>query len=95
MILGFQLKLLNINLWLQMLREYCLSLSSVIGFFFFNFIFKLYNIVLVLPNIEMNPPQVYMCYWGFYYHHYYNRHELFQGYYITLSLLQGGIPTTN
>ena len=25
------------------------------------FIFKLYNIVLVLPNIEMNPPQVYMC----------------------------------
>ena len=21
----------------------------------------LYNIVLVLPNIEMNPPQVYMC----------------------------------
>ena len=27
-------------------------------FFFF---FKLYNIVLVLPNIEMNPPQVYMC----------------------------------
>ena len=30
-------------------------------FFYFNFIFKLYNIVLVLPNIEMNPPQVYMC----------------------------------
>ena len=30
-------------------------------FFFFNFIFKLYNIVLVLSNIEMNPPQVYMC----------------------------------
>ena len=30
-------------------------------FFFFNFIFKLYKIVLVLPNIEMNPPQVYMC----------------------------------
>ena len=25
----------------------------------FYFIFKLYNIVLVLPNIEMNPPQVY------------------------------------
>ena len=24
---------------------------------FFNFIFKLYNIVLVLPNIKMNPPQ--------------------------------------
>ena len=30
--------------------------------FFFNFIFKLYIIVLVLPNIKMNPPQVYMCY---------------------------------
>ena len=29
--------------------------------FFFNFIFKLYNIVLVLPNIEMNLPQVYLC----------------------------------
>ena len=25
---------------------------------FFNFIFKLYKIVLVLPNIKMNPPQV-------------------------------------
>ena len=24
----------------------------------FYFIFKLYNIALVLPNIEMNPPQV-------------------------------------
>ena len=29
--------------------------------FKFYFIFKLYNIVLVLPNIEMNPPQVYLC----------------------------------
>ena len=29
--------------------------------FFKNFIFKLYNIVLVLPYIEMNPPQAYMC----------------------------------
>ena len=28
---------------------------------FFSFIFKLYKIVLVLPNIKMNPPQVYMC----------------------------------
>ena len=31
------------------------------AFLKFYFIFKLYNIVLVLPNIEMNPPQVYMC----------------------------------
>ena len=30
-------------------------------YFKFYFIFKLYKIVLVLPNIEMNPPQVYMC----------------------------------
>ena len=30
-------------------------------FFLIFFIFKLYNIVLVLPNIEMNPPQVYLC----------------------------------
>ena len=29
--------------------------------FLFYFIFKLYIIVLVLPNIKMNPPQVYMC----------------------------------
>ena len=34
---------------------------DLILFFFFNFIFKLYNIVLVLPNIEVNPPQVYPC----------------------------------
>ena len=27
----------------------------------FFFIFKLYNIVLVLPNIKINPSQVYMC----------------------------------
>ena len=30
-------------------------------FFKFYFIFKLCKIVLVLPNIKMNPPQVYMC----------------------------------
>ena len=41
-----------------------LSDFSFLFFSFFlkqvlNFIFKLYNIVLVLPNIEMNPPQVY------------------------------------
>ena len=33
----------------------------VFFFFKFYFIFKLYKIVLVLPNIKMNPPQVYMC----------------------------------
>ena len=30
-------------------------------FFKFYFIFKHYSIVLVLPNIKMNPPQVYSC----------------------------------
>ena len=29
--------------------------------FFLNFIFKFYIIVLVLPNIKMNPPQAYTC----------------------------------
>ena len=37
------------------LPQILLLLSAV--FFFF----KLYIIVLVLPNIKMNPPQVYMC----------------------------------
>ena len=31
------------------------------SFFKFYFIFKLHNIVLVLPNIEINLPQVYPC----------------------------------
>ena len=30
-------------------------------FFILFFFFKLYNIVLVLPNIAMNPQQVYLC----------------------------------
>ena len=44
----------------NILRKLCyfLFFSFLI---FFNFIFKLYIIVLVLPNIKMNPPQVYMC----------------------------------
>ena len=38
------------------------ELKSLFFFFFnFYFIFKLYITVLVLPNIKMNPPQVYMC----------------------------------
>ena len=38
-----------------------LSFFFIFIFFKFYFIFKLYIIVLVLPNIKMNPPQVYMC----------------------------------
>ena len=34
---------------------------SILFFFLFYSIFKIYNIVLVLQNIEMNPPQVYLC----------------------------------
>ena len=37
------------------------SSSLFIYFFLINFIFKLYNIVLVLPYIEMNLPQAYTC----------------------------------
>ena len=40
---------------------YLLNRVNFILFIYFYFIFKLYNIVLVLPNIEMNPPQVYTC----------------------------------
>ena len=36
-------------------------LFCVLFFFLISFIFKLYIIVLVLPNIKMNPPQAYMC----------------------------------
>ena len=34
--------------------------AMIFVFFFLFFIFKLYIIVLVLPNIKMNPPQVYV-----------------------------------
>ena len=47
-------------------NSYCYKLYFTINFFScfffkFYFIFKLYIILLVLPNIKMNPPQVYMC----------------------------------
>ena len=48
---GLELRRLN--------KLYLIFFSS--SFFKFYFIFKLYNIILVLPNIEMNPPQVYLC----------------------------------
>ena len=38
-----------------------LHLKKLFFFFSFYFIFKLYIIVLVLPNIKMNPSQAYMC----------------------------------
>ena len=39
----------------------CCQFKCIYISFLFYFIFKLYIIVLVLPNIKMNPPQVYMC----------------------------------
>ena len=38
------------------------ELPDVQAGFIFYFIFKLYITVLDLPNIKMNPPQVYMCF---------------------------------
>ena len=38
---------------------WCFIYFLMFYFFKFYFIFKLYNTVLVLPNIKMNPPQVY------------------------------------
>ena len=38
-----------------------ISSSFILYIWHCTFFFKLYIIVLVLPNIEMNPPQVYMC----------------------------------
>ena len=57
-------------LWLKRVRlrggldhsKFSFFVVVVFFYFFVLFIFKLYNIVLVLPNIEMNPPQVYLCY---------------------------------
>ena len=44
-----------------MIFFFFLAAAKHIYLFLIYFIFKLYNIVLVLPNIEMNPPQVYLC----------------------------------
>ena len=49
-----------INLYSNFLSFFFLLLL-LLGFFLFYFIFKLYIIVLVLPNIKMNPPQAHMC----------------------------------
>ena len=43
---------------LKSLLQYHSSKASILFFFLF---FKLYIIVFVLPNIKMNPPQVYTC----------------------------------
>ena len=59
-LLSFPICLQNIS-HAQRLRFLIMSCSLSLFFFFkFYFIFKLYKIVLVLPNIKMNPPQVYI-----------------------------------
>ena len=69
----FWIIFLNLNLfWILIIKENLVLKNGFyrgityyifFQFFFFKFyfIFKLYNIVLVLSNIEMNPPQVYLC----------------------------------
>ena len=49
-------KTIALTIWIFVSKVMSLLFCFLI---FLNFIFKLYNIVLVLPNIEMNPPQVY------------------------------------
>ena len=48
---------------IQAVKGNTLIRKDRLNYYFFKFylIFKLYIIVLVLPNIKMNPPQVYMC----------------------------------
>ena len=45
----------------KQLSSHALCFFFVVVLLQFYFIFKLYIIVLVLANIKMNPPQVYMC----------------------------------
>ena len=50
------------NAWKWKVKVKSLSRVRLFFFFFkFYFIFKLYINVLDLPNIKMNPPQVYLC----------------------------------
>ena len=59
---------LNLYIYLQRIAIFFLFVCFVLFLHFllwafnsFFFFFKLYIIVLVLPNIKMNPSQVYMC----------------------------------
>ena len=58
----YMLCLRSLYLFIIFFMVFLLCFFCCFFFFFkFYFIFKLYNIVLVLPNIEMNPPRVYIC----------------------------------
>ena len=52
--------LLAFCVWASTCEPTIVYLLHFFFFFLFYFFFKLYKIVLVLPNIKMNPPQVYM-----------------------------------
>ena len=54
-------KSINIKINLKLIQVSSIFYLLFCFFFNFYFIFKLYKIVLVLPNIKMNLPQVYMC----------------------------------
>ena len=49
----------NMSIWICYHHQFFFVFFLCVYLFFF--FFKLYIIVLVLPNIKMNPPQVYMC----------------------------------
>ena len=53
-------KWLEVNNRVISIKEKPVKKESQNAFFFIYFIFKLYIIALVLPNIKMNPPQVYI-----------------------------------
>ena len=56
----------NTTIWKQQFFDiqpslFCVCVCGYTTIFFLILFLKLYKIVLVLPNIKMNPPQVYMC----------------------------------
>ena len=55
------IKTLKLPLYSTLPQSTSSKIYPLLDYFQFYFISKIYIIVLVLPNIEMNPPQVYMC----------------------------------
>ena len=52
----------NLALMSEKITAYTNKFYFFLIFLFYLFIFLLYNIVLVLPYIDMNPPWMYMCF---------------------------------
>ena len=57
----YYLKDTGLKNWNSWSIVYTIDMHSMNLLFFFSFIFLLYNIVWVVPYIDMNPPWVYMC----------------------------------